>query len=615
MTDRRSEPANPTRSEAAAALDRALARARWTILWERLWPPLASIATVLGLFLAASWLGLWLWLPPMGRAIGLFIFAMLAAAATVRLFFIRLPSRHDRLYRLDRISGLAHRPATAIADRMAGSQDDPWSAALWAAHVERALLAVNRLKAGLPKPRLPARDPMALRALVLILVVATFFAASGERGRRVAAAFDWQGVVVPANFRLDAWVSPPTYTAKPPVILPGVRPGEATQAQTAAVSVPVGSVLIIRSSGSKAPFDIVTSGGLQEVVGDQRPQAPAGTDERRYTITDRGTATLRGIANEDVTWAFNAIPDRPPTIALAKDPEPQARGALQLSYKIEDDYGVTEAHATFALKDQASAPRPLFDAPDFQLVLPQARTKSGVGQTTKDLTEHPWAGAELNMTLTAHDEAGNEGRSAPFELRLPERVFVKPLARALIEQRRALALDAEARDRVLIALDALAAEPERFTPETGIYLGLRAIFWSLSQAKNDDQLRDVVQRLWAMATQLEDGNVSDAEARLRQAQEALRQALERGASDEEIKKLMEELRAALDKFLQALAEEMRKNMASQPLPEKVREILRKSRELRERTSRADEAQFEELAKEQESLRQELKSFMDERRRR
>jgi len=110
-----SEPANPTRSEAAAALDRALARARWTILWERLWPPLASIATVLGLFLAASWLGLWLWLPPMGRAIGLFIFAMLAAAATVRLFFIRLPSRHDRLYRLDRISGLAHRPATAIA--------------------------------------------------------------------------------------------------------------------------------------------------------------------------------------------------------------------------------------------------------------------------------------------------------------------------------------------------------------------------------------------------------------------------------------------------------------------------------------------------------------------
>ena len=42
-------------------------------------------------------------------------------------------------------------------------------------------------------------------------------------------------------------------------------------------------------------------------------------------------------------------------------------------------------------------------------------------------------------------------------------------------------------------------------------------------------------------------------------QDALRQALERGASDEEIKRLIDQLRAALDKFLQALAEQMRRN--------------------------------------------------------
>ena len=38
-------------------LARALRRARWTIFWERLWPALASAATVIGLFLALSWLG------------------------------------------------------------------------------------------------------------------------------------------------------------------------------------------------------------------------------------------------------------------------------------------------------------------------------------------------------------------------------------------------------------------------------------------------------------------------------------------------------------------------------------------------------------------------------
>ena len=100
-----------------------------------------------------------------------------------------------------------------------------------------ALLAAKNLKAGRPSPRLDLRDPMAVRALVLMLAVTTFIAAGGERGRRIAAAFDWHGVVVPANFRLDAWVSPPTYTARPPVILPGLRPGERTQT-AAAVSVP-----------------------------------------------------------------------------------------------------------------------------------------------------------------------------------------------------------------------------------------------------------------------------------------------------------------------------------------------------------------------------------------
>ena len=103
------------------------------------------------------------------------------------------------------------------------------------------------------------------------------------------------------------------------------------------------------------------------------------------------------------------------------------------------------------------------------------------------------------MTLVARDEGGNVGKSEPFAFRLPERVFTKPLARALIEQRRNLALDANARPLVITALDALSLAPEKFTPEAGIYLGLRCVFWSLVRAKTDDDLRDVVARLWQMA--------------------------------------------------------------------------------------------------------------------
>jgi uncharacterized protein (TIGR02302 family) len=539
---------------------------------ERLWPVVASLATVGGLFLAVSWLGLWLWLPPLGRAIGLGVFFLLTAAAFAPAFLLRVPTKYDGLKRLDRNSGLPHRPATAAADEIAASATDTFSLALWRAHVERALRAAKTLKAGMPAPRVARHDPFALRALVAILVVATFFAAGGERIKRVAAAFDWQGVMAPANFRIDAWISPPTYTGRPPVILPGLRAGEPLPA-AAALAVPAGSTLVIRATGVQ--LDVVTSGGISDAksgaqsaadngtVTERNTVRDKGTQERRFVINDAGAVSVRGVARSDVIWRFTAIPDKPPTVALAKDPEGQARGALQLSYKLEDDYGVIGAQAIFkllkSLGTNGHPPRSLFAAPDLPLGLPQARTKHGVGQTTKDLTEHPWAGIDVVMILVARDEGGNEGRSEPFEFRLPERPFTKPIARALIEQRRELALDGDAQARVLTALDALTLAPERFNMEASVYLGLRSIFWQLLRAKSDDQLREVVARMWDMAVQLEDGSVSEAEQALRAAEEALRQALERGASDEEIKRLTDQLRAALDKFLQALAEQLRKN--------------------------------------------------------
>src|ERR1700688_1646266 len=127
----------PDRRDSDAALARALERARLAILWERLWPALAAPATAVGLFLAASWLGVWLWLPPVGRAIGLCLFFVLAAAATLPLLRLRVPTREDALRRLDRKSGLPHRPATTIADDIAVSTTDPSSLAILRAHVQR----------------------------------------------------------------------------------------------------------------------------------------------------------------------------------------------------------------------------------------------------------------------------------------------------------------------------------------------------------------------------------------------------------------------------------------------------------------------------------------------
>ncbi|MGT2503601.1 TIGR02302 family protein [Bradyrhizobium guangxiense] len=616
------DPSDPIRNSDALSrlkLAQALDRAVYAIAWERAWPDLARLLTVVGLFLVVSWAGLWLALPFIARAVGLVIFAGIAIVVLFPLIRFRWPSREEALGRLDRGSGIRHRPATTLTDTL--SSQDPVAQALWQAQRERTLASLKRIRAGLPHPRLALHDPWALRALVMVMLVATFFAAGDERAMRLGAAFDWNGVLAPANIRVDAWVTPPLYTGKPPIILSAANKEAAALPASGPLAVPAGSTLIVRSSGGN--LDVVVSGGLKEVA--PAEAAPKGTSEKHFTITADGTAHVRAPSGQP-QWAFAATPDRAPTIALAKDPERQARGGLQLSYKIEDDYGVIGAEAHIALRsgdakdavkdgskdsDGKAAARPLFEPPKFPLVLPNARTRNGVGQTVKDLSEDPYAGADVTLTLTAKDEAGNEARSEPFNMRLPERLFTNSLARALIEQRRILALDANRNSDVYTALDALLIAPELFTPDAGCYLGLRSLATQLEAARTDDALRNVVASMWAFATTIEDDGVAGSvNAALRSAQDALKAALDRGASEDELRVLTQKLREAMAGKVRDLARRAEQNPLGprQPFPAEVQLILDKAIELRQKTQNATPEQLAELAQQQDALREQLQAY-------
>src|SRR5262249_34920442 len=137
-------------------------------------------------------------------------------------------------------------------------------------------------------------------------------------------------------------------------------------------------------------------------------------------------------------------------------------------------------------------------------------------------------------------------------LQLPERVFRKPLARAVVEQRRKLADDPRDRIKVLQALEALTLEPEGLFEDLQVYLGLRSAYWRLQRDESRQARNSVIAQLWDVALRIEDGNLTDAERALRQAQERLSKALEEGASDAEIQRLMQELREALAQFLDQL---------------------------------------------------------------
>ncbi len=569
-TNERSDAPRGAVEETRRKLARALSWTEHALLWEKLWPRVASALAVFGIFLAVSWLGLWIALPPLGRVAGVFLFALVLIASLSPLIWLRMPRRAEALARLDHTSGIDHRPATTLADRLAPATNDPVMEALWRAHYTREAERARNLRAGLPRPRLAWRDPYAIRALILLAAVASFFLADGEQGRRIAAAFDWSGAIYPRLYRVDAWVTPPAYTGRAPILLPGIRHDEPAPGETAAVLVPAGSELVVRATGLSS-IDLAFSGGLAEQTKDTPARTAEGGVERRFLVSDSGTVTVRGLPAGNALWGFKAVPDRPPTIAHIKDPQIVGQAGISLNYRVEDDYGVISAEARFARAPSATAngappPRPLVSPPDFSLLLPQARTRAGVGQTTRDLTEHPWAGVATVLTLVARDEGGNEGMSEAREIRLPERPFNKLLSRALVEQRRNLALDANARENVEQALRALMIAPEQFTPEAAIYLGLRTAFARLKLAKSDDDLRGVVDYLWEVAVLIEDGTISDAERELRAAEDALRQALERGAPDEEIRKLTEKMREVLDRFLRALAEQLRRDGTTDDRP-------------------------------------------------
>jgi uncharacterized protein (TIGR02302 family) len=307
------DPSEPVRDPDAVSrlqLGQALQRAKYAIAWERSWPHLARLLSLAGLFLVVSWVGLWLTLPFVARAVGLGLFVL------VPLLRFRWPSREEGLSRLDRGTGIRHRPATALTDTLV--TQDPVALALWQAQRERTLASIKRIRAGLPSPRLAIHDPWALRALVAVMMVAAYVAAGDERTLRTGAAFDWNGVLSPANIRVDAWVTPPLYTGRPPIILSAANK-EAAGPAAGPLPVPVGSTLIVRSSGGA--LDVVPGGGVTEAVPTE--QAPKGTNERHFTVRGDGTAHVRAPSGQP-QWKFSAIPDRPPTISLAKDPERQA---------------------------------------------------------------------------------------------------------------------------------------------------------------------------------------------------------------------------------------------------------------------------------------------------
>src|SRR5258705_13060250 len=100
---------------------------------------------------------------------------------------------------------------------------------------------------------------------------------------RVASAFDWNGVLAPANIRVDAWVTPPVYTGKPPIILSSANK-ESAAPEAGPLPVPAGSTVIVRSSGGS--LDLGAGGGVAPTAPPR--QAPQGPHPPAFSVQSGG---------------------------------------------------------------------------------------------------------------------------------------------------------------------------------------------------------------------------------------------------------------------------------------------------------------------------------------
>jgi len=525
------------------------ARAAWMILWieafaTAFWPAL----TLVGAFLILALFDIPSALPGMVHLALLLAFAVtLAALVRSGLRRFREPSAEAALRRIERDSGLEHRPFATLADRP-GTDSGPSGAILWRMHQERHRARIRRLRLAPPSPGLPARDPYAVRLAVLIGLALALFVAGPRAGGLIEAAFNPSIARSDDPIPLDAWIKPPAYTGLSPILL---KPG-----MDKPIAVPVGSTLEAHvTGGSRQP---------RFVLGDERQdfaELEGGGFVLTRNLTKSGTLSIRRGWSALARWTIDIVPDLAPSVAFANPPGAMPSGALRLDYQASDDYGV----ASVGLRVRLVPGRRHIVADPIEPTLTSGQNEKELrGTSFQDLTGHPWAGMQVLAKLVATDNAGQSAESEEVPLTLPERRFDHPVARDIIAARKQLILNEASHRDVAVRVASIGYRPSTYGEDLAVFLALRTAATELMRQPADDDgvVAETEDLLWNAALRIEDGDRPEADKALRAAEEALDRALkDPNTPASEIAKLTKNLKDAIDREMEALAENLRQKQA------------------------------------------------------
>ncbi len=577
------EDADDQAAKTGATLRRRIAAKirtmRGVILFERLWPRLLPAIGVVALFVSLSWFGFFRLVPDWLRIATLVLFAALFVGSLFALRGLRLPKGPEALRRLERDNRIIHQALAVQSDRL--EQGDDFARTLWRRHQARMADKVREIRASAPQPPTPRLDPFGVRVFVALLLVTAFSFSFSNGSGLIGDAF--RSHIKPpevAGVRIDAWVTPPKYTGKAPIFLTGTTTG-----LPETIAIPEGSEMLVRIVGGTGAEDVIFRADGNDIVMPASDEGIAGRLEglnpRSFSHSPQTGGALVVRQNEATveSWRFTLIPDEAPVIAFDGRPGRAVNGALEITFTVSDDYGTESAYAKILpVEEQSAEANPLYGLPEYPLTLPRSGARERKARESRNLTEHPLAGLPVRITLVAEDAMGQTGRSETIEMVLPGRYFHNLLAGSVAEQRQVLALDTNRVDRVIDLNDAVTLAPEETIKNSTHYLLIKSARTRIKQSYNDDMYRDAADYLWDIALGIEDGDLSFAERRLREAQRALSEALRDGASDEQIQALMDELREAMQEFLEALAQNMQQDMMAE-IPQSALENMLRSEDL------------------------------------
>jgi len=535
---------------------RGLSGLRWPLFWTRagmfaesFWRATWPLATVALAVLAVLMLGLQdsvaveaVW----GAAV-VCALAVLGALIYAIMRF-RIPTKGAALVRLDET--LPGRPIQALMDTQAVGDSDAASMAVWRAHQARMAARAAQARPVPADLRIARRDPYALRYIAVVIFVVALIFGSIWRVGSVANMTPGAGQGLATGPVWEGWAESPRYTGRPTIYLNDIADGP--------LEVPAGSLITLRLYGEVGALTVseTVSGRIGELP-------PASAPEQDFTVVTEGEIAINGPGGR--VWSVAVIPDTAPDVAILSAPESDALGEMSLPYQAEDDYGVEAGEARFAL-DLASVDRRhgLAIDPDPRPELTVSLPMPIAGDRTlfeenliEDFSEHPWANLPVKAVLSVLDAAEQQAETEPRQIILPGRRFFDPLAAAVIEQRRDLLWSRDNATRIGQILRAVAHRPEEVFRKEVDQLRLRRIITRLetlaSYGLTDEQQDGIARDMWDFAIGLEEGDLSGALERLRQAKERLNQAMRDGASPAEIEELMRELRRATDDYMRQLS--------------------------------------------------------------